>query len=177
MNTPSQTPQVQQTELDWVKLGMFLAVVVCVLGVFVWLFLQYRGVKQEVLLLSSDKESVAMQQNEIDSILAQVQKHMLLPDTQTPVVATIVNAASLAEEQAFYRNAVDGDILLVYPEKALIYSPTRNVLINVGPVYVESPADSAPVIVDQPPVEVGVVLDEDKEGNENEIDDGQPILE
>lgn len=177
MNTPSQPPQVQQTELDWVKLGIFLAVVACVFGAFVWLFLQYRGAKQEVLLLSSDKESVAMQQNEIDSILAQVQKHVLLPDTQTPVVATIVNATSLAEEQAFYRHAIDGDILLVYSEKAIIYSPTRDIIVNVGPVFVEPPADPVPVVVDQPPVEEEVVLDEDQEGNDNDIDDVQPILE
>lgn len=72
---------------------------------------------------------------EIEAIIQQVSRLILLPSEQEPVIATIQNAEVLASQQAFYQSAVDGDKLLVYPQKALIYRPTENKLINVGPVY------------------------------------------
>lgn len=73
---------------------------------------------------------------EVERIVAAVAKHILLPENETPLVATITDAATLTEEQPFYIGAIDGDQLLLYGEslRAIIYSPSRNIIVNVGPV-------------------------------------------
>ena len=78
-------------------------------------------------------------QKEIDELVEQVSKHILLPKDEEPVIATVVDARALVKEQPFYHNVRNGDKLLIYPNtlRALIYSPERDILVNVGPVQVQ----------------------------------------
>ena len=83
---------------------------------------------------------------EVERTVAAVGKHILLPENETPLVATITDATTLRQEQPFYQDAVDGDQLLIYGEslRAIIYSPSRNIIVNVGPVELptEQPRDA-----------------------------------
>lgn len=83
---------------------------------------------------------------EVERTVAAVGKHILLPEGETPLVATITDADTLRQEQPFYQNAIDGDQLLIYGEslRAIIYSPSRDIIVNVGPVELppEQPADT-----------------------------------
>ena len=85
---------------------------------------------------------------EVERIVEAVGRHILLPENETPLVATITDAATLAQEQPFYVGSVDGDQLLIYGEslRAIVYSPSRNIIVNVGPVELpqEPPAFAAP---------------------------------
>ena len=74
----------------------------------------------------------------IGDITEKVGKHIILPQTETPTLATIEDAEALAKEQPFFSNANNGDKVLIYSDRALIYSPDRDVLVNVGPVYFEN---------------------------------------
>jgi len=51
-------------------------------------------------------------------------------------MAIINDAASAKKEQPFLKNAANGDVLIVYPNagEALMYRPSSNKLIAVGPV-------------------------------------------
>ena len=64
-----------------------------------------------------------------------VGKLIVLPTDQQPTVATIQDVAALSKEQPFFIGAEDGDKLLIYSDKAIIYSVKNGKLINVGPVY------------------------------------------
>jgi hypothetical protein len=80
-----------------------------------------------------------------------VSKLIMLPKGEEPVLATISDATALAKEQPFYAGSKNGDIVLVYQKalKAIIYSPDRNIIVNVGPVSVEQGAtqnEQAPVV-------------------------------
>ncbi|MFZ1074751.1 MAG: hypothetical protein WAN50_00025 [Minisyncoccia bacterium] len=68
-------------------------------------------------------------------ILANVGKLIQLPN-ETPTMATIKDAGSAKRGQPFLVNAENGDILIVYqnPPEALLYRPSTDKLINVGPV-------------------------------------------
>lgn len=123
--------------------ALLLVLCACLVVAFTWLFVNYKQATAQVALLSTPEGQMQLQEEEVSEILAAVSGHMLLPAEQNPVVATIVNAESLATEQAFYANAEDGDMLLVYQEKAIIYSPTRDLIVNVGPVLIEPPAEQA----------------------------------
>jgi len=107
----------------------------------------YKATKQIDVLTKAQNE---MSQEEIDELLAQVSAHILLPTDETPAIATIFDAAALAETQSFFEQAVDGDKVIIYSDKAIIFRPKEGLIINVGPV-----------IKDAPPVELG--------------EDGQPI--
>ena len=55
-------------------------------------------------------------------------------------MATINDAASAKKAQPFLANAQNGDVLIAYPnaQTALLYRPSNNKLIAVGPVNTES---------------------------------------
>ncbi|MDR3547796.1 MAG: hypothetical protein P4M11_05960 [Candidatus Pacebacteria bacterium] len=59
-----------------------------------------------------------------------------LPQGGTPTMATITNASAVKSEQPFLANAENGDVLIVYTnaQTAMLYRPSTNKLIAVGPV-------------------------------------------
>lgn len=81
-----------------------------------------------------------------EQLLAKVGRLIVLPSGETPTIASVVDADKLKSEQAFYRDVQNGDFVLIYPQaqKAFIYRPSTDVLVNVGPVYMNNEATSAP---------------------------------
>lgn len=68
--------------------------------------------------------------------LTKVSKLIELPQGEVPQMATIEDAESVKTAQPFLANAQNGDILIVYAsaQTALLYRPSTNKLIAVGPV-------------------------------------------
>lgn len=75
-------------------------------------------------------------QKELASAVAAVGELMILPEGDEPVLANVTDAEALIKQQAFFAGAVDGDQLLLFPKnmKAVIYSPSRDKIINAGPI-------------------------------------------
>lgn len=75
-------------------------------------------------------------QKELAAAMFSVSKHMILPEGDDPVLATVTDAEALIKQQTFFAGAVNGDQLLLFPRslKAVIYSPSRNRIINAGPI-------------------------------------------
>lgn len=88
----------------------------------------------------------ALSAKEVDRIVANVKKHIRVPD-EDPLIALITDIDSLVATQAFYSGAENGDVLIVYPSvsKAILYSPDDDVLINVGPVVFDENTNGATV--------------------------------
>lgn len=84
----------------------------------------------------------------VENAVAAAGKLMLLPDNEEPLIATILDVEALKAEQAFYSNAQNGDQLLIFGNslRAVIYSPERNMIVNVGPVQV--PQEEVPISAD-----------------------------
>lgn len=80
-------------------------------------------------------------------LVKEVKKLMLLPESDVPAVFDIQDPTLLASQQAFFVGAQKGDKLLVYPQigKAIIFSPSRHIIINVGPVTFDQAKNSAGV--------------------------------
>ena len=78
-------------------------------------------------------------------LIERVGRFMVLPEGEQPTVVVIRDAAALAEKQSFYRGAKDGDVLIVYASRAIIYDAKDNKLVNVGPIVrnEEPPAPTA----------------------------------
>ena len=92
------------------------------------------------------KVATQVQQAQVKDLIAKVGKLIILPTGEEPVVATINDAASLIKDQVFYKGAQNGDIVLVYQKasKAIVYSPTRNVIVNVGPIFLQDQQAQTP---------------------------------
>jgi hypothetical protein len=68
------------------------------------------------------------------AIIKQVGKHIMLPD-ETPSINTVEKASDLSG-QPFFADLKDGDKILIYSKSAriVIYRPSENILVNVGPI-------------------------------------------
>lgn len=75
------------------------------------------------------------QAEQANTVLKHVGELIQLPNEQ-PTMATINDAASAKKAQPFLTNAQNGDVLIVFPNaaEALLYRPSTNKLIAVGPV-------------------------------------------
>lgn len=71
--------------------------------------------------------------NEIQKIVSKVSKLILLPE-ESPQIVIVQDVEKLRPLQPFFKDAENGDYVLVYQNLALIYSESKNKLINVGPV-------------------------------------------
>lgn len=75
-------------------------------------------------------------------VIESVQKHMQISTEVEPTVATIVNVEELRKRNPFYNKAENGDHLVVTTERAILYDPDRDIIIDVIPVQLQ-PAASA----------------------------------
>ncbi len=84
-------------------------------------------------------------QKELAAAVAGVSKLIILPQGDEPVLATVTDAKTLIAQQAFFAGAVNGDQLLLFPRnlKAVLWSPSRNVIVNVGPIQQPQSASAA----------------------------------
>lgn len=74
---------------------------------------------------------------EADAVVRQVARHMVLPDGETPTVATVSDPSKL-KDQRFFANAKKGDKVLIYSgaQKAILYDPQADRIIEVAPVNI-----------------------------------------
>lgn len=81
---------------------------------------------------------VAEEAKALENTIKKVGKLINLPKDETPAMATIIDIEELKKEEAFYADAKNGDIVLMYEKalKAIIYSPEKDIIVNVGPIYV-----------------------------------------
>jgi hypothetical protein len=70
----------------------------------------------------------------VQSIATKVSKLALTPPGETPTIGVIPDPTSIQDNKEFFKNASQGDYLVVYPNARLmlIYSPARNIVINMG---------------------------------------------
>ncbi len=116
--------------------GVIIVVVIIIAGYYAWGALKPKP---------SQTEAQKAAEQQVLAIVARVKKLMVVPDGEVPQVAEIKDAALAAKEQPFLAGSQNGDVLLVYATagKAIVYSPARNVIVNVGPVQMNKADASA----------------------------------
>ncbi len=104
-------------------------VTILFLGFIVLLILVIRA-KPDLLGLSSSGDSA-----EVESLVSTVSQIIVLPTGETPTIAT-VNEEQLVRGEPFFKNAQNGDKVLVYIQagRAYLYRPSENRIIEVGVV-------------------------------------------
>lgn len=81
-----------------------------------------------------------MQQPDLTSVsdvMTLISRHMVLPSDETPALVTVTDPSKLSTE--FLKNASAGDKVLIYQTNrmAIIYRPSVDKIIKVGPVTID----------------------------------------
>lgn len=115
------------------------------LGAAVFFYTQYRTALSEK----------GAQENELAEVLGQVERLMELPAGETPTLATVADKEKLSE-QAFFKNAENGDKILIYTEsgRAVLYRPSSGKIVDVTTINIQNEAtpSETPVAPEAVPV-------------------------
>jgi hypothetical protein len=76
-------------------------------------------------------------------ILAKVKTHLVLPDEE-PKVISLVNIDLLKKDQPFFALAKDGDKLLIYSKKVILYDPVIDRIVDIAQIRISPPAAIQP---------------------------------
>lgn len=79
-------------------------------------------------------------------VIEKVSAHMRISTEVEPTVATIVNVEELRKRNPFYNKAENGDHLVVTTERAILYDPDEDIILDVIPVQLQPSASAT-----QPP--------------------------
>jgi hypothetical protein len=76
-------------------------------------------------------------QDEAQALIKKVSKLIILPEGETPTVATVSDPEKL-KDQPFFAKAKVGDKVLIYPnsQKAILYDPANDIIVEVAPVNI-----------------------------------------
>ena len=90
-------------------------------------------------------KGAAAVQAETDATVAKVGKLIALPTDEKPTVATVTDASKV-KDQTFFQNSVNGDVVLIYTkaQKAILYRPSENKIVEVGAVNIDNQAVQVP---------------------------------
>ena len=89
----------------------------------------------ELRTLKENPQAVA--QKEAEALVAKVGRLLVLPEGETPTVATVSDPEAL-KDQSFFASAVKGDKVLIYTtaKKAVLYSVSLNKILEVAPLNI-----------------------------------------
>lgn len=71
-------------------------------------------------------------------LISKVREVVLVPSDEQPTIAAIADVEQVrAENPSFYADAQNGDIVLIFSTKAIIYRETPGLIVNIAPVIRE----------------------------------------
>lgn len=105
------------------------------LGLYTWQLRTDRDNLQSQLTALKSNPQAAVQQQTAD-LINQVGNLINLPKGETPTVAAVTSAAQAKQQSAFFKDAQNGDKVLLYVKagEAILYRPSANKIIIVAPL-------------------------------------------
>ncbi len=118
-----------------IVLGLIVLVVV--------LDMRRRDAEKKLMDLSMqvEKQQGNQEQNRevANQVIQKVRRIFVIPEGIDPTVATIVDVNQLRSRNAFYNKAKNGDHLIVTNDRAILYDPLTDKIIDVVPVQIQAP--------------------------------------
>lgn len=126
--------------INKIRLGLVPKIIMAVvflaaIGSGIYFYLQYQKVVKNPEIITKQ---------ETDWVVERANKLMDLPQDETPTLATVLDKEKI-KDQEFFKKAENGDKVLVYTKakKAVLYRPSTNKIIEVGPVYTDEAQKAA----------------------------------
>lgn len=139
---PNHTPK-----WVWIVMAVFGLVVLIFVGLFFWSNHQVGQLRND--LDSRQNANKIQEQNK--SLIDKVGALIILPDDETPTIATVSDLDKL-KGQPFFAKAELGDKVLIYAraQKAILYRPSSNKIIELAPLSdsgtTNAPANNVPPV-------------------------------
>ena len=91
---------------------------------------------QKIYALQNPQATAAAQ---VQQVVAELSKFMILPTNETPSLATVSDLSGL-KGQPFFANAQVGDQVLVYinAKRAILWRPSEDIIVEVAPIVSSS---------------------------------------
>lgn len=127
-------------------LTVLVVLIVIMMGaVIAFLAIQSQKTAKELKQLKEGQVS-ASPNDETKQLLDEVSKILVLPQNETPTIATVSDLSKLAG-QPFFEAAAVGDKVIIYStsKKAILYRPSEKKVINIAPLTLDAGQQSAPV--------------------------------
>ncbi len=119
-----------------ILIAVFILILLAIVGYLVYQYIDLNSKLNDpdyLINLQSEQQTLTRER-----IISRLSSILLLPDEVNPKVATITNLDELlAENPEFYKNAEDGDTLVLFSELAIIYRDSINKVINIAPIVQE----------------------------------------
>ena len=116
---------------------------------------QNSALKAEVVQLKRDPQEVAKE--EVRMLSEKISRLVVLPEGEEPVVATVTDKEKL-KDQPVFEKAENGDKILIFAnaKKAYIYSPSKNVIVDVIPVNIGEGGTNIPGVDEKNPLRLAL---------------------
>lgn len=98
-----------------------------------------------VRLEQTQAQNAAQSKELAKQVLLKLRKHMVLPVDPEPTVATIIDAEKLRKQNVFYQKAENGYHLVLTTDRAILYDPKRDIIVDIAPVQLQ-PQKPAPIV-------------------------------
>lgn len=130
--TPAKTNPHSKIKVNpWMLSALITVIAVTVsAGMFYQFYSAQKKINDTVLGTSTDAQN--------KQLINEVGKLFLFPKGETPTVALVTNVEKLRATQPFFNSAQNGDKLLIFSQKAILYRPSENKIIDIGPVNNQS---------------------------------------
>ncbi len=120
---------------------ILIVAIIAVIAAFVWAEQQRRSAKAQLEETVNQLEELRQAsqksgQEVAKEVLSKLRAHINIPETPEPTVATIVNIDQLREANAFYKVAENGDHLVITENRAILYDPDNDRILDVVPVQI-----------------------------------------
>lgn len=118
----------RKNRLPVLLFGVLVVALIASIGTGAYFYSQVVKLKQNPQVLA---------QQEVQKVVAQVSRLIVLPEGEMPTIATVTDPEKL-KDQPFFSKAQKGDKLLIYTnaKKAILYSPTNNKIVEVAPINI-----------------------------------------
>ncbi len=105
---------------------LLVAIFIILAGAAFYFFTKYQELKNN---------PEAANDAEVAALVEEIGMVMVLPEGETPTLAT-VSDPELLQGQAFFRNAKEGDKVLIYTTagKVILYDPIAKKIVEVAPI-------------------------------------------
>ena len=110
-----------------------------IVGALLYFGWSWWNLKKQINTLLQPEGIEELQKKQTEELLEKMKKHIVLPDDEEPIIATVTDAEALKKESDFYALAKNDDVVVIYvrAKKAFLFDPFANRVLNVGPVVTD----------------------------------------
>lgn len=125
----SSSKKPSRLKKHWLKL-VFGVLLLAAVGAAGFYYKQYKDVRDNPAEVVQERNA-----EETDRVLNKLKTVLRIDETEAPTVARVDDPDKLKQtNEEFYKNVVQGDYLILYPKRAILFRESNSQIINLAPI-------------------------------------------